>query len=121
MANCIMKLLVGLLVTIGLLRCSDGDDEYSTIPCTKEATVVDYTGTDGCGLMLKLEDGTLLSPLRLTYVRPPSREEDPIYHYQLQPDEKVIIGYRETDHQVTTCMMGETVVFITCIRSADEK
>jgi hypothetical protein len=120
MGNRIMKLVFGLLVTIGLLRCSD-DADYSAPPCTEEATVVDHTGTDGCGLMLELSDGKLLSPLRLTYVQPPTPEEDPIYHYQLQPGEKVIIGYQATDHQATSCMMGETVVFITCIRSAYEK
>jgi hypothetical protein len=121
MGNNNMKLLFGLILTIGILRCSDSDLDYTPADCTLEATVVDHTGTDGCGLMLQLNDGKLLAPLRLTYVQPPKPEEDPIYHYQLQAGEKVIIGYTNTDQQVSACMMGETIVFITCIRSADEK
>jgi hypothetical protein len=117
-----MKLLVGFLIAVGLLKCSDDLNlGYAPAQCTEVATVVDYTGMDGCGLLLKLSDDKLLSPLRLAYVQAPTREEDPIYHYQLKAGEKVVIAYRKVEQQATACMMGETVVFITCIRPADEK
>jgi hypothetical protein len=117
-----MKLLIGFFLTIGLLKCSDElDVDYAPAQCTEKATVVDYSGMDGCGLLLQLADGKLLSPLRLTYVQAPTREEDPIYHYQLVAGEKVLVAYRAVEEQATACMAGETVVFISCIRSADEK
>ena len=111
-------LLIGYLLAIGLLTCSDEQTPYPPADCSVEATVVDYTGLDGCGLMLELEDGTRLIPLRLVYVQAPTPEEDPMYYYELHAGEKVVIGYRESEG-ATACMAGK-LVFITCIRSAAE-
>src|SRR5689334_11906504 len=110
-------LLIGYLLAVGLLTCSDEQRTYSPpADCNKEATVVDYTGTDGCGLMLELTDGTRLTPLRLVYVQAPTPEEDPMYYYELKVGEKVFISY-ETTKALDTCM-GGTIVFIKCIRPA---
>jgi hypothetical protein len=112
-----MKLLFGLLFGVGLLTCSDEQTFYCPpAECPFEATVIDYTGLDGCGLVLEMPDGKRFIPLQLTYVQAPTPEEDPIYHFDLVAGEKVYFGYREAE-AASACMMGE-VVFITCIRSA---
>lgn len=110
-----MRTLITLLLVFGLTGCFDRvicPEE----PCSEEATVVDLTGMDGCGLVLELENGGYLVPLRLTYVKAPTPAEDPIYHYDLKAGEKVYISYKRQE-AASACMMGE-VVFITCIRSA---
>jgi hypothetical protein len=110
-----MKLLIAFLMAMGLLTCAD-DKTSRPADCSVAATVVDYTGTDGCGLMFELKDGTKLVPARYTYVTAPSPEDDPLYHYDLKAGEKVFIGYR-LEKAVDACMMGQ-LVFITCIVSA---
>lgn len=113
-----MKLLFAYVLAVGLLTCSEERQYYSPpAECPHEATVVDYSNLDGCGLMLELKDGTRLIPLRLVYIQAPTPEQDPIYHFNLVAGEKVHFGYREAEG-VTTCMAGE-VVFVTCIRSAN--
>jgi hypothetical protein len=113
-----MKLLFAYLLAVGLLTCRD--EKTSSPPdCSHEATVVDYTGTDGCGLMFELKDGTKLVPARNVYVMAPSREADPIYYYDMKVGEKVFIGYRD-DGAADACMMGQ-VVFITCIESGKDE
>jgi hypothetical protein len=115
-----MKLLFAYLLAAGLLTCSEERQYYNTpAECPVEATVIDNTGLDGCGLMLELKDGRQLNPQRLVYIQAPSPEQDPIYHFNLVAGEKVYIGYREAEG-ATTCMAGE-LVFITCIRSANQE
>jgi hypothetical protein len=115
-----MKVLFAYLLAVGLLTCTDEKTTIVCPPeCSQEATVVDYTGTDGCGLMFELNDGTKLVPARYTYVTAPSREDDPLYHYDLKAGEKVFIGYR-LEKAVDGCMMGQ-IVFITCIYSPTQE
>jgi len=110
-----MKTLIILFLGFGLAGCFD--TVVCPAPeCNLEATVVDYSEMGGCGLLLELKNGKLLIPLRLTYVRMPTPEEDPIYHYDLTAGEKVYISYNP-QQAASACMMGD-VVFITCIRSA---
>ena len=56
-----MKLSIGFLFSILLLKCTDeSGPEYVSPDCNEMATVVDYSGIDGCGLLLRLSDGKLL-------------------------------------------------------------
>jgi hypothetical protein len=112
-----MKLLIAFLMAMGLLTCGD-EKKSRPDECSLEATVVDYTGTDGCGLMFELKDGTRLVPQRLVYITAPSREADPIYYYDMKVGEKAFIGYRDAG-TADACMMGQ-LVFITCIESGKE-
>jgi hypothetical protein len=113
-----MKSLVGLFFVFGLTGCFN--QVVCPAPeCSQEATVVDYTGTDGCGLLLELENGARRIPSYRTYIQAPTPAEDPIYHYDLKAGEKVYISYKQED-AASACMMGD-VVFITCIRSAMEE
>jgi hypothetical protein len=121
MLNRPMKLLIGFALGVLLLKCADDPTKYVTPACSETATVVDYSSLDGCGLLLQLSNGKLLMPLRLTYVQAPTRAEDPMYYYQLQAGEKLLIGYREVEQGINACMAGEFVAFITCIRPVEEK
>ena len=105
---------VSVLLT-GLFKCNGSEKtaEYVPAGCSVEASVVDLTGLDGCGLMLELKDGTRLNPEKRVYIQAPKQEDDPLYYFTLVAGEKVKISYSETD-VMDVCMTGKSV-FITCI------
>lgn len=111
-----MKGFVVLLLLVSLFQCgkeSNGIDCENT-SCATEAIVVDMTGLDGCGLMFELADGTRLEPERRTYVKAPTLEEDPLYHFDLKAGQIVKINWEESTDLASICMAGP-IVFITCI------
>lgn len=117
-----MKTIVVAAVVLltGLFKCkgSEKTAEYVPVGCSEIASVVDFTGLDGCGLMLELKDGTRLNPEKRQYFVAPKEEDDPLYYFTLIAGEKVKIGYKETQG-MDACMAGKTV-FITCITKVDE-
>ena len=102
-----------------LFKCNRTDKtaEYTPVGCSESAEVVDFTGLDGCGLMLVLTDGTRLNPEKRVYVQAPKREDDPLYYFTLVAGDKVKISYKAIDG-ADICMSGKTV-FITCITKID--
>lgn len=98
----------------GLFKCGS-----AVVPagCGQVATVTDFTGLDGCGLMLVLDDGTRLIPEKRTYIQAPKQEDDPLYYFTLTAGQKVKIAYNETNLP-NVCMAGKTV-FITCITQTE--
>jgi len=73
--------------------------------CTKShkgllaGTIHDYTGFDGCGLVLELENGTVLEPRNWS-----SFEND----VHLTDNQKVWVKYHSTEG-ASICMVGEIV------------
>ena len=104
------------MVFLLLFQCQDqGGLPRLGHGCSEEATVVDLTGLDGCGLVFELKDGTRLNPLRLTYIQPPRPDEDPIFYYEMKAGARVKIGYRDPDEPYGDVCMAARIVFITCI------
>lgn len=104
------------ILLISLFQCSkeDGEMNCDNTTCATEATVVDMTGLDGCGFMFELVDGTRLEPERRIYIQAPTKEEDPLYHFNLKPGQIVKINWIESTDLASICMAGP-IVFITCI------
>jgi hypothetical protein len=111
-----MKGFVVLLLLLSLFQCGKESNEMDceNTSCATEATVVDMTGLDGCGLMFELADGTRLEPERRTYIKAPTVEEDPLYHFDLKVGQAVKINWEESTDLASICMAGP-IVFITCI------
>jgi hypothetical protein len=103
------------VLMMGLFKCKGSEKaaEYVPVGCSEKASVVDFTGLDGCGLMLVLENGARLNPEKRQYFVAPKKEDDPLYYFTLTAGDKVKISYKETNG-VNACMAGKTV-FITCI------
>ncbi|MFN5653909.1 MAG: hypothetical protein ACK465_09830 [Flavobacteriia bacterium] len=61
------------------------------------ATIVDYTGLDGCGLVIKLQNGEVLEPINL-------------HDFNITPTDgmKVWVKYHEVG-LASICMVGPTV------------
>ncbi len=112
-------ILISAVLLTGLFKCGGQErvTEYSPVGCNTTVSVVDFTGLDGCGLMLVLEDGTRLIPERRTYIQAPRVEDDPLYYHELAAGQKWKIAYKKTD-MVNVCMAGQTV-FVTCITKID--
>lgn len=113
------SIIVAMVLLAGLFKCG-GSEECCVVPsaCTEVATVTDFTGLDGCGLMLVLEDGTRLNPERRQYVQAPKQEDDPLYYFTLKAGDRLKIAYRDGDG-ADACMAGKRV-FITCITKIEE-
>lgn len=67
------------------------------------ATIEDYTGLDGCGLVIKLQNGTVLEPTNLN-------------DFNLTPTDglKVWVKYHEVSGMASICMVGP-IVEIDCL------
>jgi PKD repeat protein len=78
------------------------------LPCSLTGTVKDYTGLDGCGLMIVLDDGEVLEPAEV------------IPNFVLKEGQRVRLSYTELTDMAGTCMKGK-MVKINCIEeiSAD--
>lgn len=110
-----MKGIMVSLILLGLLQCSKNGSEISCegSSCSTMATVVDATGLDGCGFLFELADGSRLDPERRTYIKAPTVEEDPLYHFEMKAGQLVKIDWEES-LALNACMAGP-IVFITCI------
>lgn len=113
-------IVIAAVLLTGLFKCGGSEEkvgDYIPVGCSVTATVTDFTGLDGCGLMLVLEDGTRLNPEKRVYVTAPKQEDDPLYYFTLTAGDKVKIAYKDVDG-MDACMAGKPV-FITCITKID--
>ncbi len=108
-----MKGIVFSLLLVSLFQCGKDEVGCANSHCGTEATVVDLTGLDGCGLVFELADGSRLEPEMRTYIKAPTIDEDPLYHFELKVGQKVKISWEES-LALSACMNGK-IVFITCI------
>ncbi|WP_276368020.1 hypothetical protein [Chryseolinea sp. H1M3-3] len=92
-------------------------DDFKT--CSTPATIRDYSGLDGCGYVLELNDGTVLEPAVLITCGPPPHSvmsiDDPLSSFKTD-GMKVLVNYEPYDGG-SVCMVGE-LVKITCIQQA---
>lgn len=107
------SIALGIMLMTGLFNCGGKDAAENAPSCSHAATVRDFTGLDGCGLMFVLEDGTHLMPERRTYVTAPSMQDDPMYYYEMKAGDEVKLSYDATNLN-NVCMAG-TTGFVTCL------
>ncbi len=72
--------------------------------CETEGTVKDFTGLDGCGLLIVLESGRKLEPVIID-------DKD----FKLRDGQKIRFDYKAEREVMSVCMGGMTVR-ITCIK-----
>ncbi len=113
-------IVAAVVLMMNLFKCKSSEKaaDYAPVGCSEIASVVDFEGLDGCGLLLVLENGTRLNPEKRQYFVAPKKEDDPLYYFTLTAGEKVKISYKET-HGMDACMAGKTV-FVTCITKIEK-
>ncbi len=71
--------------------------------CKTIGTVKDYSDLDGCGLLVELENGDLLNPVRVKG------------GVELQDQEVISFDYKVLEDMMSICMREKAMVEITCI------
>ena len=100
----LMKRSLPLFILIGLLFIISCEDKDETLDCDIKATLRDYTGLDGCGFVLVLDNGEVLEMGGF--------DEEP--DFQFNDGMEVSISYDEMQGMATICMVG-TIVRIMCM------
>jgi hypothetical protein len=92
------KLVAAVSISLLLFSCN-----RSTCENAKAATIEDYTGLDGCGLVIKLQTGEVLEPTNLN-------------NFNITPTDgmKVWLKYHEVSGMASICMVGP-IVEIDCL------
>jgi PKD repeat protein len=70
--------------------------------CSLTGTVVDYSGLDGCGLLIELDNGEVLEPAEV------------VPNFTLKNGQRVRLAYTELEDYASICMVGK-IVRIDCI------
>ncbi len=80
------------------------DSVYAGVqpPCSLYGTVVDYTGLDACGLLIELDDGTILEPAEI------------VPNFLLKAGQRVRLSYTVLPDVASVCMAG-VIARIDCI------
>ncbi len=114
-------LLIALIFPLLSFSCED-EDSVIDDQCGTHAVVEDWTGLDGCGYLLKLDDGAYLEPIIVGYCgTPPISEEqknDPLSSFVFEDGMEVLIDYEVNSEFGSICMKG-TMAKITCIQEVN--
>lgn len=111
---CLAALLIAACFSCGTHKKAKGADEAVAVPqeqkaidCTQQGTVVDYTGLDGCSLLIVTEDGKKYLPVRPEFGG-----------IRLAPGMKIRFGYERAD-MASVCMAEDAVVTLTCLEAVE--
>jgi hypothetical protein len=115
-----------VVIFILLASCWACEQEYtqSSQDCTYTATVVDLSGTDGCGFVFKLDNGDYLEPVWQwgwcgTSPSPEGATDDPLWGFNYVDGQRVRLGFEAAEQGGSICMVGEQVL-ITCVEVIGE-
>ena len=87
------KLILFLAITVSIVSCKKNQvDEYTGL-------IKDYTGLDGCGLMIDLDNGNRLEPVKNSS------------GIILEKNKRVVITYKSVP-AASICLAGETVEIV---------
>lgn len=118
-----LKLL--LLLVIVLCSCEAEKlepQQESVASCAYTGTIEDHTGLDGCGYLIRLDNGNYLEPVRRFFCGTPPLPEDaandPLMNFEFEHGKRVTLNYEVTEEFGSICMKGELVI-VTCIEEVN--
>jgi hypothetical protein len=97
-----MRTLIFVTLVILMMGCKAKPGPESK-NCEVTGTVKDFTGLDGCGLLIELKNGDLLNPAKL-----PEGTE-------LKENQAIRFTYKKLDDMMSICMREKAIVEITCL------
>ncbi|UII30649.1 hypothetical protein LVD17_20360 [Fulvivirga ulvae] len=108
---------LALMLSVLILAACHSESGIKPDNCRYNAIVEDHSGLDGCGFLLRLENGEYLNPVWPYFCgTPPQHEENPMENFEYVNGERLRIEYEYLEGFVTVCMKGNTVV----IKSVEE-
>lgn len=96
-----------LLCFLFLAACKTGkkaNADQSSSQCNTIATVKDFTGLDGCQLLLVMANGEKWMPAEIK-----------VDNFQLAAGQKLRFGYEEVSDAISVCMTESKTVNLTCV------
>lgn len=96
--------LLLLCVLLLSLSCKTNKKGAATKGCQTIGTVKDFTGMDGCKLLIVLDNGDKLLPAKVNDK-----------NFTLQDGQQIKFDYKELDNMASICMMEKAAIEITCI------
>lgn len=107
----LQKIFLSCLLLL-FLACNTNKklSEVANSNCETPATVKDFTGLDGCGLLIVLENGDKLLPAKLN-------DES----FTLRDGQKIKLNYKELEGMASICMAEKASIEITCIELIEGK
>lgn len=94
--------VIGILVSATVDQC--GKTEIGTEPCAYEAIAKDFSGLDGCDMLLVLDNGKKLLPANLEEFALPVKDGDALR-----------IDFQEEKEMMSVCMAEDAIVKLTCL------
>jgi hypothetical protein len=108
----IHKLAFLILILFGLGACDNEKSDSQLIKqyaCDETGVVRDYSGLDGCGYVIELNNGQILEPVFI---------DDTTFVFE--DGKKISLSYYEETGLASICMAGK-MVHITCISEINNK
>ncbi len=103
-----IKIIFALAISLLAMQCgslNQGSDNSATA-CDQEGTVQDFTGLDGCSLMIVT--GTDQKKLLPVSIEPAD--------FKLEAGQRIRFSYTEAEGMANICMAEDMMVNITCIQ-----
>ncbi len=101
-----MRTFLTLALVAALFGCKT-KPASSNNKCQTVGTVVDYDGLDGCGYLIKLQDGKLLNPIKFPD------------GFQAHHEQSIRFNYKVLKNMASICMAENEIVEITCIEDGN--
>ncbi len=103
------RILFLLFLPAGIWLLAGCKKNNSNPACDTIGQVEDFTGLDGCGLMIVTEKGEKLLPAKIT-----------VPGLELRAGQKARFGYRKLEDRMGICMAQDAFVEITCWSPLEE-
>lgn len=101
--------LISFLIMIIAWQCNP-TKKVNGGQCSEAGVVQDFSGLDGCKLLIVTEKGKKLLPAEL---------EDS--NFKLEAGQRIRFSYQELPDQMSICMAEDMIVRITCIQLMDDR
>jgi len=110
MLNRFLQNILLIAIILFSFACQTNKSSVATESCQTVATVKDFTGLDGCGLLILLENGDKLLPAKVNDK-----------NFTLRDGQKIRFDYKELENMASVCMAEKAAIEITCIELLDGK
>jgi len=96
-----MRIITFLAAVLLFVAC--GSQKNASESCDTWGTVRDYSGLDGCGFLIELQNGGKLNPVKMPE------------GFRLKDGQKITFSYSVLTDMMSICMAETELVEITCI------
>ena len=101
--------MLAFSVLLLFMACNTSKKSKGNESCEQMATVQDFSGLDGCGILIVLDNGDKYLPIA-----------DEFEGKKLQAGQKISFGYKEAEAMASICMAESKIIELTCLNILEE-